>query len=123
MFLRIGLGCGFVVFVAFESPKLCNKEISRKIRRAVASGRRTAKNAEPPDSKRWRIVHGPLVMKDNKWFQPSRDPVKIDKPDPESRTIEELYNLLNERLAGWTITMVENGNGRYNQYTLPRKIM
>ncbi|KAL1400472.1 hypothetical protein pipiens_007409 [Culex pipiens pipiens] len=28
--------------------------------------------------------------------------------------MEELYNLLNERLAGWTITVAENGNGRYN---------
>lgn len=35
--------------------------------------------------------------------------VKIEDPGPTPRTIEKLFNLLNERLSGWTVTMKENG--------------
>lgn len=36
--------------------------------------------------------------------------VKIDDPGPTLRTVEKLYNLLNERLSGWTVSMNENGS-------------
>uniref|UniRef100_A0A182V783 Integrator complex subunit 11 n=1 Tax=Anopheles merus TaxID=30066 RepID=A0A182V783_ANOME len=84
-------------------------------------------NAQPPDPKRRRIIHGILVMKDNKISLMSIDEIfneagidrhvirfiskiKLDDPGPPMRTIEKLYNMLNERLSGWTVTMNDNNS-------------
>lgn len=34
--------------------------------------------------------------------------IVLDDPDPIHRTIEKLYNLLVEKLQGWTVTLIEN---------------
>jgi len=84
-------------------------------------------NAQPPDPKRRRLIHGVLVMKDNRiMLQNLTDAlkeiginrhvmrftskVKMDDPGPMIRTSERLKTLLEEKLAGWTVTMQENGS-------------
>ncbi|XP_043653150.1 integrator complex subunit 11 [Drosophila teissieri] len=84
-------------------------------------------NAQPPDPKRRRLIHGVLVMKDNRiMLQNLTDAlkeiginrhvmrftskVKMDDSGPVIRTSERLMALLEEKLAGWTVTMQENGS-------------
>lgn len=85
-----------------------------------------AYNAQPPDPKRRRLIHGILVMKDNRiMLQNLTDAlkeiginrhvmrftskVKMDDPGPKLRTIEKLKLLLEEKLTGWTVILQENG--------------
>nr|XP_014093297.1 integrator complex subunit 11 [Bactrocera oleae] len=82
-------------------------------------------NAQPPDPKRRRLIHGVLVMKDNrimlqnltdtlKEFGINRhvmrftSKVKMDDPGPRLRTGEKLFALLQEKLVGWTVSMQES---------------
>ncbi|XP_018791032.1 PREDICTED: integrator complex subunit 11 [Bactrocera latifrons] len=82
-------------------------------------------NAQPPDPKRRRLLHGVLVMKDNrimlqnltdtlKEFGINRhvmrftSKVKMDDPGPRLRTGEKLFALLQEKLVGWTVSMQES---------------
>lgn len=82
-------------------------------------------NAQPPDPKRRRLLHGVLVMKDNrimlqnltdtlKEFGINRhvmrftSKVKMDDPGPRLRTGEKLFALLQEKLVGWTVNMQES---------------
>lgn len=82
-------------------------------------------NAQPPDPKRRRLIHGVLVMKDNRIMLQNltealkeiginrhvmrfTSKVKMDDPGPKIRTGEKLLALLQEKLAGWTVTMQEN---------------
>lgn len=81
--------------------------------------------AQPPDPKRRRLIHGVLVMKDNrimlqnltealKEFGINRhimrftSKVKLDDPGPKVRTGERLQALLQEKLNGWTVTLQES---------------
>ncbi|EDW81175.1 uncharacterized protein Dwil_GK11920 [Drosophila willistoni] len=83
-------------------------------------------NAQPPDPKRRRLIHGVLVMKDNRiMLQNLTDAlkeiginrhvmrftskVKMDDPGPKERTIEKLKSLLDEKMVGWTVLMQETG--------------
>lgn len=83
-------------------------------------------NAQPPDPKRRRLIHGVLVMKDNRiMLQNLTDAlkeiginrhvmrftskVKMDDSGPMIRTSERLKTILEEKLTGWTVTMQENG--------------
>ncbi|XP_075148769.1 integrator complex subunit 11 [Haematobia irritans] len=82
-------------------------------------------NAQPPDPKRRRLIHGVLVMKDNRIMLQNltealkeiginrhvmrfTSKVKMDDPGPKVRTAEKLLALLQEKLSGWTVTMQEN---------------
>ncbi|XP_053946177.1 integrator complex subunit 11 [Anastrepha ludens] len=82
-------------------------------------------NAQPPDPKRRRLLHGVLVMKDNrimlqnltdtlKEFGINRhvmrftSKVKMDDPGPRLRTGEKLFALLQDKLVGWTVSMQES---------------
>lgn len=82
-------------------------------------------NAQPPDPKRRRLIHGVLVMKDNRIMLQNLNEalkevginrhvmrftskVKMDDPSPKLRTGETLLTLLREKLSGWTVTMQEN---------------
>ncbi|XP_004530988.1 integrator complex subunit 11 [Ceratitis capitata] len=82
-------------------------------------------NAQPPDPKRRRLIHGVLVMKDNRiMLQNLTDTlkeiginrhvmrftskVKMDDPGPRLRTGERLFALLQEKLVGWTVSMQES---------------
>ncbi|EDW23817.1 GL23717 [Drosophila persimilis] len=84
-------------------------------------------NAQPPDPKRRRLIHGVLVMKDNRiMLQNLTDAlkeiginrhvmrftskVKIDDPGPTGLTSERLKTLLEEKLVGWTVALQENGS-------------
>ncbi|XP_031617965.1 integrator complex subunit 11 [Contarinia nasturtii] len=81
-----------------------------------------AYNAQPPDPKRSRLLHGVLVMKDNRVSLMELNEVckevglnrhifrftskiKIDDPGPSTSTSKRLYALLQEKLTGWTVTM------------------
>lgn len=81
-------------------------------------------NSLPPDPKRRRLIHGVLVMKDNRitlmdlseackelgfnrHILSFTSTVKLDDPGPTVRTIEKLYNLLQEKLSEWTVTLLE----------------
>ncbi|KAH8417059.1 hypothetical protein KR222_002492 [Zaprionus bogoriensis] len=85
-----------------------------------------AYNAQPPDPKRRRLIHGVLVMKDNRiMLQNLTDAlkeiginrhvmrytskVKMDDPGPKLRTVEKLKSLLEEKLTGWTVVLQETG--------------
>ncbi|EDV90788.1 integrator complex subunit 11 [Drosophila grimshawi] len=85
-----------------------------------------AYNAQPPDPKRRRLIHGVLVMKDNRiMLQNLTDAlkeiginrhvmrftskVKMDDPGPKLRTSEKLKLLLDEKLTGWTVVLQETG--------------
>jgi integrator complex subunit 11 len=83
-------------------------------------------NALPPDPKRRRIIHGVLVFKDNRISLVGVDEVcrevvgatrhtirftstvKLDDSGPPRRTLEKLFNLLNEKLTGWSVKFSEN---------------
>lgn len=82
-------------------------------------------NAQPPDPKRRRLIHGVLVMKDNRIMLQNltealkeiginrhvmrfTSKVKMDDPGPKIRTGEKLLALLQEKLTGWTVAMQEN---------------
>lgn len=82
-------------------------------------------NTLPPDPKRRRLIHGVLVMKDNRillmelsealkeyginrHIMSFTSTVKIDDPGPKLRTIEKLYSLLQDKLSGWTVNFKEN---------------
>ncbi|XP_055848224.1 integrator complex subunit 11 isoform X2 [Episyrphus balteatus] len=82
-------------------------------------------NAQPPDPKRRRLVHGVLVMKDNKillmnlneglkeqsisrHIMKFTSKVKIEDAGPKIRTGEKLFTLLQEKLTDWAVTFNEN---------------
>lgn len=82
-------------------------------------------NAQPPDPKRRRLIHGVLVMKDNRIMLQNltealkeiginrhvmrfTSKLKMDDPGPRLRTAEKLLALLQEKLVGWTVAMQEN---------------
>ncbi|XP_067617783.1 integrator complex subunit 11 [Eurosta solidaginis] len=82
-------------------------------------------NAQPPDPKRRRLIHGILVMKDNRMMLQNltdtlkeyginrhvmrfTSKVKMDDPGPRMRTGEKLYALLQDKLVGWTVSMQDS---------------
>ncbi|KAJ6639235.1 Integrator complex subunit 11 [Pseudolycoriella hygida] len=82
-------------------------------------------NAQPPDPKRMRLIHGILIMKDNRVSLMSLDElckevgvnrhilrftstIKLDDQEPINRISEKLFSLLQEKLTSWTVTMLEN---------------
>ncbi|XP_055908958.1 integrator complex subunit 11 isoform X4 [Eupeodes corollae] len=82
-------------------------------------------NAQPPDPKRRRLVHGVLVMKENKILLMNlteglkeqsisrhvmkfTSKVKLDDAGPKLRTAEKLFSTLQEKLTDWTVTFQEN---------------
>lgn len=83
-------------------------------------------NAQPPDPKRRRIIHGVLVMRDNKISLMDVDEVckeaginrhimkftstvKLDDADPVLRTGERLHRLLQDKLTDWHVQLRETG--------------
>lgn len=83
-------------------------------------------NAQPPDPKRRRLIHGVLVVKDNKivlmelkdvfmeyginkHIMRYTSKVKIDDPGPKLRVAEKLFNILQEKLSEWVVKFQENG--------------
>lgn len=83
-------------------------------------------NAQPPDPKRRRIIHGVLVMKDNKISLMDVDEVckeaginrhvmkftstvKLDDADPIIRTSEKLFHLLQDKLSDWNVQLRDSG--------------
>lgn len=82
-------------------------------------------NTQPPDPKRRRLVHGVLVMKDNKIFLMNLNEglkeqsisrhimkftskVKLADAGPKIKTGEKLYAMLQEKLTDWNVTFQEN---------------
>lgn len=82
-------------------------------------------NAQPPDPKRRRLVHGVLVMKDNKimlmnlneglkeqsisrHIMKFTSKVKLADAGPKIRTGEKLYAMLQEKLTDWNVAFQEN---------------
>jgi integrator complex subunit 11 len=83
-------------------------------------------NAHPPDPKKRRLIHGVLVVKDNKislmdvndMFKDCginrhiirfTSAVKIsDDQCSNLRTLEKLYNMLKEKLSQWEVNLVDN---------------
>uniref|UniRef100_A0A1B0CS58 Integrator complex subunit 11 n=2 Tax=Lutzomyia longipalpis TaxID=7200 RepID=A0A1B0CS58_LUTLO len=83
-------------------------------------------NAQPPDPKRRRIIHGVLVMKDNKislmnveevckeagihrHVMKFTSTVKLEDTDPAVKTTEKLYNLLQDKLTDWNVVLQDSG--------------
>lgn len=83
-------------------------------------------NSQPPDPKRRRLIHGILVMKENRIMLMSLNEalkeiginrhvlrftsrVPVDDAGPNLRVAEKLLAMLRERLSDWTITMQEDG--------------
>lgn len=84
-------------------------------------------NAQPPDPKRRRIIHGVLVMRDNRISLMDVDEVckeaginrhilrftstvKLDDGDPIIRTSEKLFRLLQDKLTDWNVTLKDTGD-------------
>jgi integrator complex subunit 11 len=83
-------------------------------------------NAQPPDPKRRRFVHGVLVMKDGKLtlmeiekvFQEfsginrhilrMSSYIKLDSTTPSLQLVEQLHALLKEKLSVWDVKLIDS---------------
>lgn len=83
-------------------------------------------NAQPPDPKRRRLLHGVLVMKDGKLTLMDVDNVfqefsginrhtlrfssfiKMENSTPSVQVLEQLHSLLKEKLSVWTVRLIDS---------------
>ncbi|XP_046999505.1 integrator complex subunit 11 [Schistocerca americana] len=84
-------------------------------------------NAQPPDPKRPRVMHGVLVVKDNamclmdveeackeaginRHFVRFTSTLRMEDPGPASKTAEKLLQLIKSRLKDWNVQLTEASN-------------
>lgn len=83
-------------------------------------------NAQPPDPKRRRFIHGILVMKDgkltlmdvenmfkefagvNRHVLKFSSFIKLDNSTPSLQVLEQLHTLLKEKLTVWTVKLIDS---------------